>query len=634
MKKARGIGIMPSVRRECFPIPERLTGAQISLPGRGVVIMNVTRREFSQMLAYAAATTSVARAKGSYSVEDGEKPKTNIRLQSFNYSGVRLLDGMQLRQFQLTRDTYYNISNDSLLFGFRQRAGLPAPGKSLDGWYGSDIFNTFGQFLAGMARMSKATNDPPMREKAVFLMNEWGKTIAPDGYFFYSVHPNVYHYTYEKTIGGLNDIYEYTGAKEALVYLDRITDWAIKNLDRSQVTLPPLKASAGGDEWYTLSENLYRAYLNTGDPKYKKFAEVWHYDKYWIPYAEGSPDADFLHAYSHVNTLSSAAMAYRVSGNLTAIMNAYRYLQLTQFFATGGYGPREKLLPPDGSLGASLEARTDTFETPCGSWAGFKLSRYLMSFTGKAEYGDWIERLAYNGIGAALPVKESGSTFYYSDYGLSGSTKVYHEETHGGETWPCCSGTFPQAVADYHNIIYFKDQDGLYVNLYVPSEVTWDRHEETVVVRQETSYPESATVVLTVTPQKTSAFPLYFRIPGWARGEITATINGTAEPITAKPGTWAKIHRSWKPGDRIELQLPLEFVLVPVDSQHPKRVAVTRGPVVWVRQGQPTPAMNFSQWKKDGNGPMAFAVNMPSEGRFVPFYRLGRHEPYLMYFDV
>src|SRR5580704_17721379 len=226
--------------------------------------MKITRREFSKL---AACATLVPGVSGAESIVDAA-PAPSFRLEEFGYSGVRLLDGALLRQFQVTRDTYYGIPNDSLLFGFRQRDGLPAPGKSLDGWYGDDTFSIFGQVLSGMARMSKATNDQPLREKAVFLMNEWGKTIEPDGYFFYSMHPNVYHYTYEKTIGGLNDIYEYTGAKEALVYLDRITDWAIKNLDRSKVPLPPLKASAGGDEWYTLSENLYRAYLNTGDPKY------------------------------------------------------------------------------------------------------------------------------------------------------------------------------------------------------------------------------------------------------------------------------------------------------------------------------------------------------------------------------
>jgi hypothetical protein len=79
-----------------------------------------------------------------------------------------------------------------LLYGFRQRAGLPSPGVGLDGWYGADLFNAFGQYLAGIARMAKATNDTALRDEAVFLMHEWAKTIEPDGYFFYSRKPNVY----------------------------------------------------------------------------------------------------------------------------------------------------------------------------------------------------------------------------------------------------------------------------------------------------------------------------------------------------------------------------------------------------------------------------------------------------------
>jgi len=166
-------------------------------------------------------------------------------------------------------------------------------------------------------------------------------------------------------------------------------------------------------------------------------------------------------------------MAYRVTGDplyLRTIINGYDFLQRTQCYATGGYGAAEQLRAPDGSLGSALERRRDTFETPCGSWAGFKLSRYLIGFTGEARYGDWVERLVYNGIGAALPMKGSGSTFYYSDYQLFGCTKVYHEEDYRGETWPCCAGTYPEAVADYHNLIYFKNKTALFVNLFVPSE--------------------------------------------------------------------------------------------------------------------------------------------------------------------
>jgi DUF1680 family protein len=438
------------------------------------------------------------------------------------------------------------------------------------------------------------------------------------------------HYTYEKTIGGLNDMYEYAGDKDALVYLDKITGWAIKNLPRG-------KTKPDSGEWYTLSENLYRAYLNTGDPRYLDFAQVWHYSKYWNDYAQGHPEVAGLHAYSHVNTLSGAAMAYKVSGDpvyLRSIMNAYDYLQQTQCYATGGYGAAEQLRAPDGSLGAALERRRDTFETPCGSWAGVKLSRYLIAFTGDARYGDWIERLVYNGIGAALPMLPSGSTFYYSDYQLFGCTKAYHEEDYPGDTWPCCAGTYPEAVADYYNLIYFKDKTGLYINLFVPSEVTWRYQDQDVILRQETNYPEAGEVTITVMPERNAEFPLYFRVPGWAAQGIAVTINGQSQSVATTAGTWAKLERPWKRGDEVKLRIPLEFSLAAVDKQHPRRVAIVRGPVVWVRQSHPPSPSNPAQWKTESTNPLIFAEDISEKTQIVPFYRPGRHQPYWMYFDL
>ena len=166
-------------------------------------------------------------------------------------------------------------------------------------------------------------------------------------------------------------------------------------------------------------------------------------------------------------------MHYEVSGDptyLRIIRNVYDFMQNTQCFATGGYGPNERFMSTDGSLGKALDNRSDTFETLCGSWAGFKLSRYLMRFTGDSRYGDWIERLLYNGVGAALVPQEHGWAFYYSDYRVTGGIKV-----DSCENFTCCSGTFIQCIADYHNLIYYKDPDNLYVNLYFPSEVTWSR---------------------------------------------------------------------------------------------------------------------------------------------------------------
>jgi DUF1680 family protein len=601
--------------------------------------MNVKmpRRDFLKAAPLAAyALTQTAKGAGIQPPDSASR----VKIEPFDYRGVRLRESRWQKQFQAAHDFWLGLSEDNILHGYRVAAGLPAPGKTLGGWCARNSDTVFGQWLSAMARMYRATGDTAIRNKAVRLFSGWAGTIKSDG------DCRMRHYPFDKLVCGLVDLKLYADFPDAIPMLEKVVDWAAKKLSRENVPAAPQRGLYSGraSEWYTLSENLYRAFQLTGNAKFKDFGDAWLYHAYWNKFAGTSSPADAqgVHAYSHVNTFGSAAMAYAVSGDekfLRVIRNAYDFLQKVQCYATGGFGPSEFIVAPDGGLGRALDTRQDSFETGCGSWAAFKLSRYLMQFTGESRYGDWTERIFYNGIGAALPVTVEGKNFYYSDYRVGGGIKVYN-----WEMWTCCSGTYPQAVADYHNIIYLKDESSLYVNLFVPSEVTWTRPGGDVKVTQETNYPEAETSTLTFELKQPATFALKLRVPAWAR-DVSVTVNGAPAGIECKPGTWATLERAWKSGDRVVIRIPLPSRMLPVDRPHPDRVAVARGPVVLVLEAAyhdakfrlPATDDELNKWLTPDQTAGWFNIQPPAGSRirskFRPFYTVEENYPYKIYFD-
>ena len=561
-----------------------------------------------------------------------------IELEPFDYRGVRLRASRWLDQFQSGRDYYLSVSDDDILHGYRVAVGLPAPGHPLGGWAAKNSDIVFGQWLSGMARIYRATGDTAMRDKSARLITEWARTLGPDGDCRMGL------YAYDKLVCGLLDQHLYADNPDALPLLRKTIGWVMRTYPKERNAATPDRINGEPHEWYTFGENLYRLYEVTHDERIRAFADTYRYPAYWDKFATTAAPADFteVHAYSHVNTFSSVAMAYAVSGDrryLDILRHAYDFLQDTQCYATGGYGPMERLLPADGTLGRSLEARNASFETVCGSWAGFKMARYLQEFTGEARYGDWIERLFYNGVGAALPITTGGKSFYYSDYRVTGGMKVYKVSRYS-----CCSGTYIQCLADYHNLIYYHTPTSLNVNLYVPSEVNWRGPQGDVHVVQSTGYPETETSELTLTLERPARFALKFRVPEWAEG-LAARVNDADAPLAARPGTWAELDRTWNSGDKVEIRIPLRLRLVPVDRQHPRRVAVVRGSVVlvmddWVFEEIPRlpEPKDMETWLVPDERPGVFRIapqpGRKLEARFRPFYAVGEVTPYRMYHDL
>jgi DUF1680 family protein len=565
--------------------------------------------------------------------------KGKLLLDNFDYRGVTLDGGRMRMLLDDTRDDYLRIPNDDLLKGFRQRAGLPAPGNDLGGWYSDDVFSVFGQIVSGLARTYAATGDPACRDKANVLIAEWAKCIAADGYFFYSQKPNAPHYVYDKTVSGLLDAYLYCGNKDALRHLSKITDWAVKNLDRS-------KPLPDGCEWYTLSENLYRAYLATGDKKYSDFAAFWEYPQYWDFYARGEDPfgpnksgkhSKANHAYSHVNTLGGAGAAYLVRGDsryLDILRNAYDYLQNYQVFATGGYGPDEALLPRDQLLN-HLSKTTATAEIQCGSWAAFKMTKYLIRCTGDARYGDWVERLAINGIGATIPMTPAGNVYYYSDYNPHGGRKI-----NNWTGWTCCVGTRIQATADVCDLTYFKDKDNLYVNLFTPSTVKWSHAGANLTLHQATRFPEDGTLEFTVETDKPVEAGLKIRTPAWLASPMTAKLNGEPVTLETDPLHWASLRREWKSGDRLTVVLPMQLWVSRFNPKKDYPAAILHGPVVLAaRAASPAFVEKFNLNRLDSEltpvAGEALTWRLASDPAILlrPFYDYKEGERYFLYLD-
>lgn len=575
-----------------------------------------------------------------YGVAAPAEERGKSQIQTFDYRGVTLGEGLLKRHADITRDFYLRIPSDDLLKGFRQRAGKPAPGKDLGGWYSSDTFHVFGQILSGLARFYAATGNTACRDKAYALLDGWAACLDTDGYFFFSSRPNAPHYIYDKMVGGLVDMHLYAGHPRALEYLRRITGWAETHLDR--------KRPYGGDpnEWYTLSENLFRAYLVTNEKRFRDFARVWEYTDYWNLYAQrkdifgvrsDGQKTEAYHAYSHVNTLGGAGAGYRVTGDphyLITLKNAYDYLQSSQCFVTGGYGPNEQLLPRPRLIDL-LNQTASTFETQCGSWAGIKMAKYLLQFTGDAKYGDWIEKLLYNGVCASLQNADDGRVFYYSDYCTAGSEKHLH-----GAGWTCCSGTRPMVVADFHDVIYFHDAQNLYVNLYTTSSVAWQVGSRNINVRQETRFPEKEETTFTVTVKQPTPFGLRLRVPIWISGEAQATINGIPLPIQADAKHWWTIRRIWKDGDKLTLRLPMALSVQRMDAAKPYPAAVTFGPLALAfRAGKQSPAKALDlndlpkQFAPSSGEPLTFRLTSAPDILVRPFYAIREAEPYYLYLD-
>lgn len=530
------------------------------------------------------------------------------KLKNFGYQNVELLDSHWKKQRSELVEMYLGIENDDLLHYFRKLAGLPDESDGLAGWYGNNAC-TFGQKLGAFAKLYLATGDVRLKKKAYALADGWGECAAASEKVI-DVNDT---YVYDKLMGGFLDMLEYLDYEPAREYILRLTKSAAGRFDRNVGRDGLQNMSENMIEWYTLPEQLYRAWVLTGEQLYLDFAKEWDYPYFWDKLNARDFSVGPRHAYSHINSLSSAARAYQVTGDeryLSAMEIAYEEMLANHTFATGGYGPAECLFPDEeGYLGDSLRASWDedklhetyrnfgdsirtrddkwgSCEVSCCSWAVFKLCNYLLTITGEAKYGDWAEKLLYNGCGGQPPITKEGKVMYYADYFINGGFKSVEDgRMHANGCsfeWQCCTGTFPQDVAEYSNMLYYSDDSGLYVSQYLASKVEFEVAGACFTLENGSFYPKEKTLRFKLHGEQAGNFAIRFRVPSWAVGTNTVKVNKEPVKADAAPNTWLTLEREWQDGDEIEIRYEFILRFEAVDAYAPQIAALVYGPVTLV----------------------------------------------------
>jgi hypothetical protein len=220
----------------------------------------------------------------------------------------------------------------------------------------------------------------------------------------------------------------------------------------------------------------------------------------------------------------------------------------------------------------------------------FSLERAL-AITGDAALGDRLEKLAFNALPGTLT--DDMWAHQYNQEPNQVECSLHHKPwvSDGPESnlfglepnFGCCTANFNQGWPKFAASLFLLSgeqnsdaQDGLVAAAYAPCETHVILRGTAVHIAEETDYPFRGSVKLTVNSASSIGFPLQVRIPAWASG-TAITVNGKAES-QPRPGSFARIERIWRPGDRIEINLPMQ---PRVSRGFNDSVAIERGPLVF-----------------------------------------------------
>ncbi len=530
--------------------------------------------------------------------EDESASVLKNKVQPFSLDEVRLLDGPFKNAVRINREYLLAHDPDRLLFPFLREAGLEPKGESYGNWEGSGLDgHTGGHYLTALASMIASGADTPegeLQSRLDYMINELERCQKATGNGYIGGVPGsqemwrdvaagtidangfglngkwVPWYNLHKLFAGLRDVWLWNGNEKARDLLLGLSDWCYElTIDLSHEQMQEmLRAEHGG-----MNEVLADVYSISGDNKYLALAKRFNHDAVLNPLMAHEDRLTGMHANTQIPKVIGLERIASLSKDEHAHSGAQYFWNNVvnhRSLSFGGNSVSEHF-NDIADFGDVIESREGP-ET-CNTYNMLKLTSMLFAVEPDAAYSDFYERALYNHILSSIHPETPGYVYFTPI-----RPELYRVYSQPEQAFWCCVGSGMENPGTYGSFIYSKSSDGLYVNLFIASELNVS--ELGLKLGQSTTFPDEARTQLSLKLEEPREFTLNLRHPGWVEaGSFAVKVNGELMKTESAPSSYVPLRRVWHDGDVVEVELPMETTVerLPDGSDW---VSILRGPIV------------------------------------------------------
>ena len=523
----------------------------------------------------------------------GASAQIPAKVEPFSVNDVKLTQSDFKHAEDMDIRYLLGIDPDRLLAPYLKEAGLTPKAQNYTNWENTGLDGHIGgHYLSALSYMYASTGNAEIKGRLDYFISELKRCADANGNGYISGVPDgkkkwkeisegnirassfglndgwVPLYNIHKIFAGLRDAYLLTGNNDAKQMFINLTAWMYdltKGLSDDQLQRM-LDSEHGG-----LNETFADATAISGDERFMQLAKRFSHKKVLDPLLRGEDRLTGMHA----NTQIPKVIGYK---RIADIEGNDQWDKAAQFFwktvvdnrsiTIGGNSVREHFHPADDF--SSMLTSEQGPET-CNTYNMLRLTKMLYETSADTHYMDYYERALYNHILSTVNPIQGG--FVYFTPMRSGHYRVYSQPQ---TSFWCCVGSGMENHARYGEMIYSHGgADNLYVNLFIPSELTWGK----TLITQTNRFPAEEATTITVNPKKPAEFTIRVRIPEWTdASKMQPTVNG--QPVEAKAeGGYLAISRKWTKGDKLHVQLPMSLRAVSLPDKS-DNYSFMYGPIV------------------------------------------------------